>query len=198
MTGPSSIRRIGAAQYRRTPWKNGGGVTIDIAGEYLPGAEEGGWSGLVWRVGRTRIDVPAPFSDLSGTERILTVIAGRGLLLQVIGGEALDVREPFRPVRFPGDWAIRSVLEDGPVEVLNLIADRRLAAIEVQFPAEGAVAAVGTGDIVLYAPDEAASVTIDGEILDVPGGDAVRFATLVPVEIACRAGRVAVAWIGRR
>lgn len=198
MTAPSSLRRISAAQYRRTPWKNGGGVTIDIAGKYLPDAKEGSWSGLVWRLGRTRIDVPAPFSDLSGADRILTVIGGRGLLLQVLDGETLDVREPFQPVRFPGDWSIRSVLEDGPVEVLNLIADRRLAAIDVQFPAEGAVVATDPGDVVLYAPDGPASVTIDGAAVEVPPGDAVQFATAAPVQVACRAGRIAVASISRR
>jgi environmental stress-induced protein Ves len=52
--------RLGPADYRRTPWKNGGGVTIDIAGAFAPGAEPGGWSGMIWRLGRTRIEHP-PF-----------------------------------------------------------------------------------------------------------------------------------------
>ena len=52
------------------------------------------------------------------------MIGGRGLVLDIEGGAALDVREPFRPVRFRGEDRITSRLEAGPVEVLNLIADR--------------------------------------------------------------------------
>ena len=67
---------------------------------------------------------PGPFSDLAGFDRILTVIGGRGLWLDIEGGTALDVREPFRPVRFRGEDRIVSRLEAGPVAVLNLMADR--------------------------------------------------------------------------
>jgi len=113
--------------YRRTPWKNGGGVAVDIADAYAPGAQAGSWSGMLWRLGRTEIVEGGPFSDLSGYDRILTVIGGRGLVLQIEGGAALDVREPYRPVRFRGEDRIVSRLETGPVAVLNLIADRRHA-----------------------------------------------------------------------
>jgi len=33
------IMRLDPAAYRRTPWKNGGGITIDIADAYAPGAD---------------------------------------------------------------------------------------------------------------------------------------------------------------
>jgi hypothetical protein len=118
------IARLDPSTYRRTPWKNGGGVTVDIADAYRAGAEPGSWSGMLWRLGRTKIVAPGPFSDLSGYDRILTVIGGRGLVLEIEGGAALDVREPFRPVRFRGEDRITSRLEAGPVAVLNLIANR--------------------------------------------------------------------------
>jgi len=121
----ADVVRLDPHAYRRTPWKNGGGVTVDIADAYMPGAEPGSWSGMLWRLGRTEIVAPGPFSDLSGYDRILTVIGGRGLVLDIEGGAALDVREPYRPVRFRGEDRIVSRLEAGPVAVLNLIADRR-------------------------------------------------------------------------
>ena len=119
-----NVIRLDPQGYRRTPWKNGGGVTVDIADAYRPGAVPGSWEGMLWRLGRTEIVAPGPFSDLSGYDRILTVIGGRGLVLEIEGGAALDVRAPFRPVRFRGEDRIISRLEAGPVAVLNLIADR--------------------------------------------------------------------------
>ena len=138
--------RLDPKAYRRTPWKNGGGVTVDVADDYAPGAAPGSWSGMLWRLGHTRILAPAPFSDLAGFDRILTVIGGRGLVLQIEGGAALDVREPFRPVRFRGEDRIVSRLEAGPVTVLNLLADRTKYAIDVLILSGGDDAAARCGD----------------------------------------------------
>ena len=46
---PAGITRLDPKTYRRTPWKNGGGVTVDIADAYAAGAERGAWSGMLWR-----------------------------------------------------------------------------------------------------------------------------------------------------
>jgi environmental stress-induced protein Ves len=167
------LTRLSAADYRRTPWKNGGGVTVDIADEYAPGAEPGGWAGIIWRFGRTRIERPSPFSDLSGNDRILAVVAGRGLVLRPAGRPPLKVREPFRPVRFPGEWAIESELEDGPVEVVNLIGDRAKVAIDLIFVAGRESVPVGPGVWVFYAPSNRVELAIADERLALAPGDAV-------------------------
>lgn len=159
--------------YRRTPWKNGGGVTVDIADAYDPGHPPGGWSGLIWRLGRTRIERPAPFSDLAGCDRILTVIEGRGLSL-VFPDRVLDVREPFRPARFRGEGPIESRLDEGPVGVLNLVADRSRAAIDV-------TVAIGSGElrpegdvVVLYAPAGPARVVLPDGPRTIPDDGGLR------------------------
>ena len=64
------ISLLDPAQYRRTPWKNGGGTTIDIAEQ-----------GDVWRFGRTPIVASGPFSDYAGFDRVQVLVAGRGLVL---------------------------------------------------------------------------------------------------------------------
>ena len=43
----------------------------------------------------------------------------------------IDVRAPFRPVRFAGETPIVSRLEAGPVEVVNLIGDRSRVALDL-------------------------------------------------------------------
>lgn len=187
--------RIDAASYRRTPWKNGGGVTIDIADAYRPGAQPGGWAGMIWRFGRTRIELPAPFSDLTGNDRVLAVVGGRGLVLRVADGRALDVREPFRPVHFPGEWDIRSELDEGPVDVLNLIGDRRALELDLRFAARAESLAIRPGETVVYAPLDDVVVRIDGERLAIRSGDAVRLRTGRATGLEAENGLVAVAQI---
>jgi uncharacterized protein len=169
----SRLVRLDPASYRRTPWKNGGGVTVDIAAAYAPGAPAGGWDGIVWRLGRTQIAAPGPFSDLPGLDRILTVTGGRGLLLDVAGAPSIDVREPLRPVRFAGEWAITSRLTAGPVEVLNLIADRRRAAIDVAIVRAPTAIDLPAGIHVLYAI-AASAVALAGEPIALAADHAVK------------------------
>lgn len=65
------------------------------------------------------------------------LVAGRGLVLETPIGE-IDVRTPFRPVRFQGETRIVSRLEAGPVEVVNLIGRRDAVALGLEVLAEGA------------------------------------------------------------
>jgi len=177
--------------YRRTLWKNGGGVTVDIADAYRVGAEPGGWSGMLWRFGRTEIVAPGPFSDLSGYDRILTVIGGRGLVLEIEGGAALDVREPFRPVRFRGEDRIVSRLEAGPVAVLNLMADRD-HAIGVSVLGDAKAQRLNAAINIVYALADSV-VTIGATTFSLSFDEALRVEGEAAVEVAC--GHVALATI---
>jgi environmental stress-induced protein Ves len=189
-----NITRLDPAAYRRTPWKNGGGVTIDIADAYAPGAAAGSWSGMLWRLGRTRILEPGPFSDLTGYDRILTVIGGHGLVLEIVGGDALDVREPFRPVRFAGEDRITSRLEAGPVAVFNLMCDRR-HAIDVAVLGRQDTRVLDAAIHVVYAIEQS-DVVIGGQAFALNADDALRFDEAA--ELALRGGRVALSTISSR
>ena len=96
----------------------------------LPGFAPGSWEGMIWRFGRTAIVTPGPFSDLSGYDRQQVLVSGSGLVLETPAGE-IDVRQPFKPVRFAGETRIVSRLEAGPVEVVNLIGDRSRVSIDL-------------------------------------------------------------------
>jgi environmental stress-induced protein Ves len=191
----NAVVRLDPKAYRRTPWKNGGGVTIDIADDYAPGAPPGSWSGMLWRFGRTQIAVPAPFSDLSGFDRILTVIGGRGLWLDIAGGASLDVREPFRPVRFRGEDRIVSRLEAGAVAVLNLLADRTKYEIDVVILTGGTTCALAAMISVVYALEDSA-VTIDDSYA-LASDEALRIDGAGRT-LAVQSGRVALANISSR
>ena len=119
------IERLAPSQYKRTPWKNGGGTTTTVV-------EDAG----IWQFGRTPIVAPGPFSDYAGYDRTQVLVAGRGLVLVTPQGE-IDVRKPFVPVRFAGETAIVSRLEAGPVEVVNLIGRRSDVSIDLHVLADG-------------------------------------------------------------
>jgi environmental stress-induced protein Ves len=191
----AGITRLDPKTYRRTPWKNGGGVTVDIADAYEAGAEPGSWSGLLWRLGRTQIAGPGPFSDLTGYDRILTVIGGRGLVLDIEGGAALDVREAFRPVRFRGEDRITSRLEAGPVDVLNLIADRN-RVIDVAIAGDAAARPLDGAVNIVYAI-EGSRVAIGDEVFALNADEALRIDGAGPA-LSVRSGRAALACISSR
>jgi environmental stress-induced protein Ves len=192
----AALTRLDSARYRRTPWKNGGGVTVDIAGVSVPGVALGAWEGVIWRFGQTRIERPGPFSDLSGFDRLLAVVEGQGLVLHPAGAPALDVRERFHPVRFPGEWQIESELEDGPVAVVNLMADRRRAAIDLRFTAGITRLAFEPGTLVLYAAAGASTVELSGgDSIELAPADAVQVESDEPIAITVRSGVIAAASI---
>src|SRR5215471_19925732 len=166
------IRQLDPTQYRRTPWKNGGGVTIDIAEQ-----------DDVWRFGRTPIATPGPFSDYTGFDRMQVLVEGRGLVLETPDGE-IDVRVPFKPVRFAGETPITSRLEAGPVEVVNLIGKRSAVAIDLVVLSAGRSVRLGKGTHLAYAANGAAKVNSH----DIPADHCLRIEAAGPTMLAGTGG----------
>lgn len=171
------ITRLDPAQYRRTPWKNGGGVTVDIAEQ-----------DDVWRFGRTPITTPGPFSDYSGFDRLQVLVAGRGLVLATPEGE-IDVRAPFKPVRFAGETPIVSRLEAGPVEVVNLIGARARVRLALEVLDIGATQPVEAGTHIAYAADGAATLEVDGKAHRLEADHALRIELSGPTMIKGTGGK---------
>jgi len=172
------LRLLGPQDYRRTPWKNGGGVTTDIAHE-----------GEVWRFSRTPIAAPGPFSDYTGFDRVQMLVAGHGLVLETPDGE-IDVRAPFRPVRFAGEVAITSRLEAGPVEVLNMLGDRSKVTLDLAVLETGEIRYLGAGRHIVYCPGEAAIVQIEEDRHALAADHASSIEQAEGVGLACVAGRI--------
>ncbi len=183
--------------FRSKPWKNGGGVTHDIADASRPGADPAGWEGMVWRLGRTAIVQPGPFSDLTGYERLQAVIVGSGLVLEGASGE-IDLRRPFTPVRYDGGLPLVSRLENGPVEVVNLIVDRALCRADLAAPEPGETLALAPAIHILYAPGEAVTARCGSEAIALTGGHALRIDAEADGSLMVEAGRALLATIRLR
>lgn len=190
------INHLPPASFRRFPWKNGGGVTTDIAEDREPGSAPGGWDGVIWRLGRTTISAPAPFSDLSGFDRCQVVVNGRGLVLDTPEGE-VDLRQAFRPARYRGEAPIASRLEHGPVEVVNLIADRQRAAIRLDVLQAGDRFAIPADTLVIYAPTGPSQIVAGERPCAIEADHAVRIDDFAG-RLDCASGIVLVAGISRR
>ncbi len=190
------LTRLDPAGYRHTPWKNGGGITIDIAESLLPGFAPGSWEGMVWRFGRTAIVTAGPFSDLSGFDRQQVLVAGSGLVLETPDGE-IDVRQPFKPVRFAGETSIVSRLEAGPVEVVNLLGDRSRVSTDLSCLAAGATNSRPAGIHIIYAAATSCDLTINGTACELATGHAIRIDAGESFAVASRAGTAIVASISK-
>lgn len=175
------------------PWKNGQGVTMDIAAAHRAGGRAGDWETVVWRFGRTGIGKPGPFSEMAGFERLQVVVKGRGLRLRAADGTMIDVRTPFAPVRFDGATRIDSVLDDGPVEVVNLIVRRDFATGGLLVAPAGTAAVLVPGVHVVYAPESDLALVLDTSAHTVPAGHALRFEGSPAVRI--EAGRAVIATV---
>lgn len=112
------MRLIHQEKYRRQPWKNGLGETIEIAVS-PPGASVDDFD---WRVSMAKVDADGPFSTFPEIDRTLTVLEGRGIDLMVAGFD--PVRIETAPHSFPGDAQSAATLIDGPIIDLNVMTRR--------------------------------------------------------------------------
>jgi environmental stress-induced protein Ves len=174
----SRVTRLSPASYRRMPWRNGGGVTIDIAFE-----------GDVWRFSRTPITTEGPFSDYAGYDRLQVLVAGSGLVLETPGGE-IDLRQPLQPVRFAGETAIRSRLEAGPVEVVNLLGDRARVRLDLAVTTAGEMRRLGPGLHFAYCPAGHAMVCLQGQDYELAADHALRIEQAEGEVASVVAGRI--------
>jgi uncharacterized protein len=172
------ITPLDPARYVRTPWKNGGGITVDIA-----------FDGDIWRFSRTPITVAGPFSDYTGFDRMQVLVTGSGLVLQTPAGE-IDVRRPLRPVRFAGETRIVSRLESGPVEVVNLMGDRSRVGIDLAVLEAGQTRDLGPALHIAYCPGGRARLRIDDETYDLDADCGLKIERIKEGVVACLTGRI--------
>ncbi|MFE3560252.1 HutD family protein [Streptomyces sp. NPDC059193] len=136
--GAGGFRVLRAAGRTATAWKNGGGVTREIAAR----PEGAGTGDFAWRASLAEVAADGPFSAFPGVDRTLTLAEGAGMDLTVAGAHRL-VDERFAPQDFAGDEPTDCRLLDGPVVNFNVMYRRGAA------PAETAVV---RGRLTLDAP----------------------------------------------
>jgi hypothetical protein len=127
------------------PWANGGGTT-----RVLARAGDGSW-----RISLADIDRDGPFSTFAGRHRLLTVVDGPVLGLEVDG--ETHVVEPQRPFAFSGDAHVVATVPEGAVRALNVVVDPEVVSPFVT------VLELGRSSVLPLADDQAAYVVKGSE-----------------------------------
>ena len=154
--GRKKMRIIRRQDFREGRWRNGMGVSWDIASD-PPGTEDFGW-----RFATARIEADVPFSLYPDVDRIFTLIAGQGLDLDFEGRPGLAVDRLFVPHPYPCDVPTFCRLRGGPCRALNLFTRRGRWSATADILSSGAEIA-HDGPILLFALEGAADV--DGAAL---------------------------------
>ena len=112
------------------PWKNGGGVTRQIA-SFPTGSNLDDFD---WRLSMAEVAQDGPFSRFEGVDRRLYILAGAGLDLRLADGtQRLRQGEHLD---FKGEVAVFGALIDGPVTDFNIMVRRdrmRMRAATLHF-----------------------------------------------------------------
>ncbi|MCE8419296.1 HutD family protein [Rhodovulum sulfidophilum] len=135
------------------PWKNRGGLTWELAA--FP--EGAGFSDMLWRISLAEVGSDGPFSAFPGIDRTLTVLAGRGMILDFGAGE-VKLGEDSAPLSFPGEAPVTARLSAGAILDINVMTRRGRAVHAVHALSAGEPAPRDTR--VLVARQN--PVTVDG------------------------------------
>ena len=153
------MRLVRACDLVRTPWKNGGGTTAEIAVE----PQRADLDGFDWRVSMADVAGDGPFSRFPGIDRTLTLVEGAGMDLVIDGQQRrLDRSHPMQV--FAGEATTTASLVDGPIRdfnvmtrrsrlrhVVSLVEPGRHEQVAVLFALEGPTAGEADGHSVVLA-----------------------------------------------
>lgn len=111
---------IRSHDYRRMPWKNGGGETAEIA-VFPPGADTARFD---WRISMATVASDGPFSIFPGVDRTLTVLSGGPMILRMDDAMPCRLDRDAGPITFSGEIPVRATIEGDPVIDFNVMTRR--------------------------------------------------------------------------
>lgn len=122
-------RRIDVDAITPTCWKNGAGLTREIAVSPA-GAAIGDFD---WRLSVAELQTDAAFSAFAGVDRCIVVLDGPGMGLVDERGALVQALQPLEPWAFGGERVLRAELPHGPCRDFNVMTRRGrwLAALRV-------------------------------------------------------------------
>jgi uncharacterized protein len=109
------LQIIRKSSYIATPWKNGGGTTLEAI--RVPAAGDA----FRWRVSVANIEASGPFSDFAGYRRNMVLLKGSGLALDIGHAQKKHLRHVGDMAQFDGAAPVYCELLAGPCVDLNLM-----------------------------------------------------------------------------
>lgn len=115
MNAVATARHLRRHEYAAMPWRNGGGVTYEIAREPQAGV------GFDWRLSLASIERGGPFSSFDGYRRVIALVSGSGCILHGIDAQPVRLAAPGDIALFSGAAPVTCELVAGPCSDLNLM-----------------------------------------------------------------------------
>jgi environmental stress-induced protein Ves len=116
-----------AGDFTKTAWRNGQGMTTELAREDAPNTA----AGFFWRASVAQVTASSAFSIFPDVERSLTLLSGSGFALDFENGGHQIVDRIYQTIRFAGDVAVDCRLLGGPCEDLNIMVARGMGTVQV-------------------------------------------------------------------
>lgn len=116
-----------AAGYLRMPWKNGGGSTEEVTRN-----DGHGLGTFGWRVSIADIAASGEFSSFAGYQRVISVLQGYGMTLDVEGKRSRELLA-FDAFAFDGGSQVSCNLLAGSIRNFNLIYSPKLYRARLQW-----------------------------------------------------------------
>ena len=118
------------------PWKNGGGITRNLAVE----PKDAGFDHFLWRLSFAEVNTPGRFSTFPGVDRSILVWSGNGLLLHSKDAEVFALVPDAEAHTFRGEDEIETTLLDGPTIDFNVMVRRgRCTAVVCRYGVEAMI-----------------------------------------------------------
>lgn len=109
------VHVLTAQDYRSMPWKNGQGVTLEVARSHGEGLDD-----FDWRVSIADVKAAGPFSHFLNRQRIIGVLEGEGMVLHVDDQNPVTLRQKAF-FAFKGESHVHAELVKDAIRDFNLI-----------------------------------------------------------------------------
>jgi environmental stress-induced protein Ves len=129
-----------------TPWKNGGGITRELAC-YPVGAS---MHDFIWRVSIADVNSSGPFSNFPEIDRVITLLDGDGMQLRFENGKQHTLVEKLHPFIFRGEDKVDAQLAGSPSRDFNLMTRRNVAYGKVEVRRTAGVIDQGLSTLLLF------------------------------------------------
>lgn len=154
-----SFHVIRAADMQPQPWKNGMGVTREVA--RFPA--DAGSDDFVWRISVADVNSAAPFSTFPGIDRHIVLLDGEGFVMTLDGEQQHALTTPLEPFAFPGEAQVDVTMAGGATRDFNLMVRRHGGLGDVRI-CRDAGSHVPDPDCVLIYVARGSVTTIDGDL----------------------------------
>lgn len=153
---PPPLQIVRRSSFKRSPWKNGGGITHEAI--RVPATGER----FLWRLSLAQIDASGPFSDFAGYDRKMVLLQGPGIELTHGNGQHRVLKNVGDCVEFAGAMPTHCELLGGPCVDLNLmVAESLRSTARVERIVDGLIATAAGETTLIFAIESPMSLASD-------------------------------------